>query len=92
MRAEARREKFLHSLRKEKKVDGDSFDSVRALFSSGEPLVWKRKQAFMGSILVIRANGDLTNEGRFLESQGWTRPRTGKLTSEERLEREINGS
>ena len=92
MRAEARREKFLHSLRGDKKVEGDSFDSVRVLFSSGEPLVWKRNKAFMGSILIIRANGDLTNEGKFLETQGWTRPRTGKLASKERVVRDINGS
>ena len=85
MRAKARREKFLHSLA----VKGDNFEGVRILFSSGEPIVWKRKKAFMGSVLIQKANGELTKEGEYLETQGWTRPKAGRLTSEERL---VNGS
>ena len=92
MRANRRREKFPESLRSTRSVPGDRFDSVRALFSSGEPLVWKRGKAFMGSILIIRVNGELTDEGRFLETQGWTKPRAGRLTAEERLIKERNGS
>ena len=92
MRANRRREKFLESLRTERNVPGDRFDSVRALYSSGQPLVWKHGKAFLGSILIIRANGEMTDDGRFLETQGWTKPRAGRLSAEERLIKERNGS
>ena len=74
MRAKARREKFLYSLREDGAVEGDNFEGVRALFSSGEQIVWKKKKAFMGKILIQKANGELTKEGSYLETQGWTRP------------------
>ena len=97
MRARARREKFLHSLRAEgENIAGDRFDSVRALFAAGNPLVWKlvhgRRKAFLGSILIIKATGELTPEGRFLETQGWTKPKDGRATEEERIVKERNGS
>ena len=77
MRARARREKFLHSLRAEgQNVEGDRFASARALFADGHPLVWKGRKAFLGSILIIKTTGELTPEGKFLETQGWTKPKT----------------
>ena len=91
MRANRRREKFLASLRGAGPVAGDRFDSVRALWSAAVPLVKKNRKWMMGSILIIKASGELTPEGKFLETQGWTRPREPRRWATGTL-KEGNGS
>ena len=52
----------------------DRFAFVQQLYSDGTPVTWKNKHAFLGSVRLLRKNGELTDEGEFLTSQGWVPP------------------
>jgi len=52
----------------------DAFAFVQRLYSDGTPVTWKDKQAFLGSVRLLRRNGELTDEGQFLTMQGWVPP------------------
>ena len=84
MRARARREKFLDSLRLDKPLAGDTFESAQQLFSAGVPVTWKNREGLLGKIKIMKANGELTKEGQFIETQGWQRPKAGKPSEEQR--------
>ena len=53
---------------------GDRFEFVQALYSDGTPVTWKNKQAFLGSVRLMKRSGELTDEGQVLETQGWVPP------------------
>ena len=53
---------------------GDTFAFVQRLYSDGTPVTWRDKQAFLGSVRLLRRNGELTDEGQFLTTQGWVPP------------------
>ena len=52
----------------------EQFELVRRLWSEETPLVWKRRQAFLGPVRLMLKTGELTDAGAFLETQGWVPP------------------
>ena len=73
-RAVARANQFEASQRGSALPPGDKFAFVQNLYSDGTPVTWKNKQAFMGSVRLMRRSGELTDEGQFLTTQGWVPP------------------
>ena len=81
VRAVARANKFEASLRGSALPPGDKFAFVQGLYSDGTLVTWRNKRAFLGSVQLMKKSGELTEEGQFLETQGWVPPgRVGSRT------------
>ena len=70
-RARIRAAKFVHEQELTQTPDKFELALVKRLYEEHKPVIWKRGQAFLGPVQLMRSTGKLTDAGEFLETQGW---------------------